>query len=851
MQIDASTNLLENYLKIASKNDETIDKDGNIKPIWANLFNNLQHLGLDNLNQRSLDIKNKLKENGVTYNISTQNSGENRAWKLDSIPFLYDANEWDTIKKGLVQRAVLLNEIYKDFYGSQKLIKDGVFPAHVLYGNDGFLPPCMDIKNPFKNQLSMYAVDFSRGPDQRLWILDNRTQSPSGSGYALENRGLLSSFLPELSKGIEPKKLAPYFNSFHTAITKNGKINSSELNIVYLTPGPFNETFFEHSYLASYFGYTLAQGSDLVVRSSSVFLKTVKGLEKVDVIIRRIDEDFSDPLELRKESQLGIPGLLQAMRAGNVIVINPPGTGILENHMLLPFMKSASRAILGEDLLMPNIATWWCGQPKELNYVLENLPKLIVKKGNRKIRHSSIFCRTLNEAELAKLREEIKQNPRDFVAQEECVLFTSPSLVDGQILPRLSATRAFLVSDGDSFKVMDGGLTRSSADPEKFVISNQLGGISKDTWIVDQHFLPQKEKLVFNSDKFSHRFNSLPSRAAENMFWAGRNTERVLTTVKFSRVILQFIQEEFSMDVKQQPHTLTILSKTLEALTYVNSEDFDFSKLETHSKYIQAVVSTRKKPGTVVSNLRNLLNCATTVNEKWNHDTKRYINAIENSMEEIGTIKTTHQTQRILERLQSRLFGFYGILGESFPRDDSYYFFEAGKYLERAINQVVLIKNIFLLKQSSEIEKELLETLLHNNNILVFYRQLYKSFMNLETTLDMLLLDETLPCSVSFLINKLNNNLQKLPKETFGVRLTPTLALVLETQTMVRLTKVEDLGVYNEDSHEMFNLHSFLDKIEELLSKVTENLTNQYFTHTLIQHSLVEYTDTDILNNEI
>ena len=484
MLTEASVNLLQSYQAGLTSYDEVLDPNGKLKPHWQALFATLEKLGIGELQNRNQEIISKLRENGVTYNVYGSPDGMNRPWQLDPIPFLIEHREWDKISKGLQQRAVLLDLILKDVYGPRNLVKDAVIPAELVFENTGFLRPCIDIKVPGPRQLTLFAADMARGPDGQMWVLDSRTQAPSGSGYTLENRIVMSKLLPELADGMYVSKLSPFFNSIQNTVLRLSDKTRDAPNIVYLTPGPGNEAYFEHAYLASYLGYTLAQGDDLLVRNGSVWLKSIDGLQKVDVIVRRVDDDWCDPLELREDSRLGVPGLLQAIRLGNVQVMNPPGSGVLENHAFLAFMENICQYFLGEKLIMPNVATWWCGHQKELTYVLDNIDELIIKKANRKSKFASIYGRTLTDEGKASLKAMIAQRPHDFIAQQEVSLSTTPSLINGVIEPRYAALRAFMVADENGYHVMQGGLTRSSAVKDRFVISNQQGGFSKDTWIV-------------------------------------------------------------------------------------------------------------------------------------------------------------------------------------------------------------------------------------------------------------------------------------------------------------------------------------------------------------------------------
>ncbi|MEZ4905238.1 MAG: circularly permuted type 2 ATP-grasp protein [Spirosomataceae bacterium] len=295
MLTDTDSNLLQSYQQEINSYDETIGNNGLVKPHWQQLFASLGKLGINELEVRKQEIINRLRENGVTYNVYESPNGLNKPWLLDPIPFLIEQKEWLNITNGLKQRTRLLDLIFKDIYGPQQLVKDAILPPELVFDNTGFLRPCFDLKLPSQNQLILYAADMARGPDGRMWIVDNRTQSPSGLGYTYENRRIMSKLLPELTEGMFVERLSPFFSHVNQTVTKLVNYEKENPNVVYLTPGPKNETYFEHAYLASHLGYTLAQGDDLLVRNGYVWLKSIDGLEKVDVIIRRVDDEWYDP----------------------------------------------------------------------------------------------------------------------------------------------------------------------------------------------------------------------------------------------------------------------------------------------------------------------------------------------------------------------------------------------------------------------------------------------------------------------------------------------------------------------------------------------------------------------------
>ena len=337
----------------------------------------LRAIGPAELARRWALAERRIRENGITYNIYGDPLGAHRPWRTDVVPLLMPAEEWQYIEAGVTQRAELLSRLLEDLYGPQELLKAGKLPAALLYGNPAFLRPLVGIKVPPHSALHMLAVDLARSPDGQWWVLADRTQAPSGSGYALENRTIVADLLPELFRYSNVTRLAPFFRAQREAlIAMSGLVHP---RVVLLTPGPHNETYFEHSYLAKYLGFTLVEGADMTVRDRKVYLKTVGGLEQVDVILRRVDDNFCDPLELRGDSLLGVSGLVSAIEAGNVKVANALGSGLIESASVMPFLPGLARDLLGQELKLPSVATWWCGQKDALAWVLDHLDSVVVK----------------------------------------------------------------------------------------------------------------------------------------------------------------------------------------------------------------------------------------------------------------------------------------------------------------------------------------------------------------------------------------------------------------------------------------------------------------------------------------
>src|SRR5262245_25515738 len=464
--------------------DEMLAAPGTLRPHWQRFIQALDAMPGEDLARRWEHARRTIRENGVTYNVYGDPRGTNRPWELDTIPLLMPEQEWRGLEDGLIQRARLLNLIVSDLYGRQSLLLEGHLPPALVFANPAFLRPCQGYPVPRGICLHHLAIDLARSPDGQWWVLSDRTQAPSGTGYALENRIVLSGTFPDLFRDCQVRRLASFFRAFRDTLSGVASPRGRRPRIVILTPGPFNETYFEHSYLARYLGFTLVQGSDLTVRENRVFVKMLEGLQPVDVILRRLDDSFCDPLELLADSFLGVAGLVEAVKAGNVVVANALGSGLVETAAIMPFLPGLCTHFLGEPLRLPSVATWWCGQDNARSYVLQHLDQIVIKPAFPSLAMEPVFARELSNDERTKLVDRICQRPHAFVGQEQVALSTAPVWINQQLQPRSIVLRAYLVASGDSYLVMPGGLTRMSVGPDTSVVSMQRGGGSKDTWVL-------------------------------------------------------------------------------------------------------------------------------------------------------------------------------------------------------------------------------------------------------------------------------------------------------------------------------------------------------------------------------
>ena len=528
--------LYQTPLRYGATYDELSGDGVTPRPHWAHLMESLQAIGPEELAHRWARAERRIRENGITYNIYGDARGQS-AWRIDIVPFLIPANEWRAIEAGIIQRAQLLSLLLEDLYGSQSLVAQCHFPAALLYANPAFLRPLVGVHVPASSYLHLLAVDLARSPDGQWWVLADRTQAPSGAGYALENRTIVSDVLPDLFRTSDVLRLAPFFRAQRDALTSLAQ--KANPRIVLLTPGPYNETYFEHSYIARYLGFTLVQGADLTVRDRHAYLKTVDGLEQVDVILRRVDDSFCDPLELRGDSLLGVPGLVDAIIAGNVKIANALGSGLIETAAIMPFLPGLCTHLLGEKLKLPSVATWWCGQGYALEWVLDHLDSVVVKPAFPSRGMEPVFGADLPQSEKGKFEQKMRAHPHEYVAQEQIALSTTPVWNNGSLNSRSMVLRTYVLNTGSEWVTIPGGLVRV-AEADGSVVSMQRGGHSKDAWVlwdspVDTFSLLRPRNAPVELRRVPR---VVPSGVADNLFWLGRYVERAENVARILRAIV-------------------------------------------------------------------------------------------------------------------------------------------------------------------------------------------------------------------------------------------------------------------------------------------------------------------------
>ena len=841
------TNWLGSY-NTHQGNDELFSLNDGVKPYWDKLFTAFDTLGVSGLTARQKDIDWLLSENGVTYNVYNDPQGMHRPWNLNVVPFVLHQKEWDQVTQGIKQRAEILNLVLKDVYGEGKLIKEGVIPYEVIYGHRGFLRQCSGMELNTEKYLSIYAADLCRGTDGRLWVVNDRTEAPSGMGYALENRSTINRILPEMFAQMNIKRHSAFFQELNQMLVDAAPGKKENPNIVILTPGSHNETYFEHAYMASFLGYPLVQGNDLVIRDGFVCMKSLQGLKQIDVILRRVDDVFTDPLELREDSHLGVAGLLDVVRRKNVSVINPVGSAVIENPGLIPFMPAIAKYFLNEELILPQIASWWCGQENEKNYVLGNLSKLVVKRIDRTNRESIYFGEFLNPEELDALKKVIQERPYRFVAQERINFSTAPNFSNSVLEPRNIVARAFCIASKNEYSVMQGGLVRVSPNVDTVQVSNQRGGTSKDFWIMQD--TPVRQELNRQWQKKTSiaisGLNDLPSLTAENLFWAGRYVGRTLVTARFIRVVMRQMALIQHTNERPDSEKLRVLFK---AVTHITDTYPGFTEktkdgkgaMDDPMQEMLSVILDANKVGSLAHTLQMFSNSYYSIRNLWSSDMWRVFENIQKTWNTfvVGEDRSVNRILKVLNQLITRLIAFMGLIEESIMVQQGLLLYFIGLQMEQSTLTITKCRALLSIKYDEQVEYDLLEYLLTSHESLNIYRYSYRSHIQLEHVLELVLLDMDYSRSLTFMINRLQKDIARLPHSEEDHQLSNYQKFVFEAFSKLRLAESTKLAKTKSDKDfRREELEKLLKQLSELLYKTSQAISNTYFNHTDKQNQM-------------
>ncbi len=791
--------------------DEMMDADGRVRAHWRPFLGMLAALGPEEINRRFAAADRYLRSSGVFYRVYEDAAGIERPWPLSHVPLIIDPTEWRDLEAGLIQRAVLLEAVLADAYGPSQLCRDGRLPAALIAGNPEFLRPLVGVAPPGGTHLRFYAVDIARGADGRWWVLGDRAQAPSGAGYAIENRLALSRAIPGIYRSTRVERVAPFFQAFQAELAALSR--QDDAHICVLTPGPMSETYFEHAYLARYLGFLLVEGEDLSVRDDGVFVRTVSGLQRTEVLLRRIDADFADPLELNAASRLGAPGLLQAVRDGKIVMINALGAGLVEARAMMAFLPALSRVILGSDLAIPNVATWWLGQADIREQMIENLDSVVIAAAfeSHVDGHSGreVLGAKLGDAEREALVRSIRNRGVDYAAQEAVTLSSMPVWRDGRLQPRPFTLRLYLAKVADRWQVMSGGFVRIADDAGTRAVSLQRGAATADAWmlargpVAETTLLPAPERI-----EVQRASGLLPSRAADNLFWVGRYVERAETTLRLVRALMNRVAEA---DESMAP-VIAALTSLLEA--WGAAPDEIGSAPATF--VARAALAAGDLPGSLPALTNAARSAASVIRDRFSPDAWRAINDLATMIAMPLTLGPAESA--IIERVEAALriiASLSGLAQENMTRLAGWHFLELGRRIERGVLTGRLAR-AFALPGAPEGG---LDVLLELADSQITYRQRYVMVAASAPVIDLVILDPNNPRSMAFQLDRIEAHLSALPRRSAAGRLSPVQQIAAAIATRLRTIEA---GTMDE---------ALILDAEQSLMKLSDAITTSYLTN--------------------
>ena len=746
------------YRPLPGVPDEFIGVDGRPRDAWLTFIARLVELGPEEIQRRFATADRHIRDSGVSYR--AYGDKNEKSWPIGHLPLLLGAEDWSAIAQGVVQRADLLEMILKDVYGEGRLIEDGALPAAAVAGCADYLQPLAGMLRKGQHHLHIYAADLGRGPDGKWWVLGDRTQAPSGSGYALANRLVLSQTFPNLYRDMNVERLAPFFDAFRAGLAS--RANRSDPRICLLTPGPYNETYFEQAYLARYLGLQLVEGADLTVRDGFLQIRTIAGLKRADVVLRRIDSDFADPLELNARSHLGVPGLLDALRDGGVVVANALGSGVVESPVMMSFMPSLCRRVLGEDLLLPNIATWWCGQARERETVLARMDELALAGayGNSVpggLRYQSVIGASMSGEDKDELRRAIRTRGIDWVGQEIVKLSTTPVWRDGQLAPRPFTLRVYAARTPQGWTIMPGGFCRVSHRLDARAVNMGAEAESTDVWVLGDapvahtSLLPSEGKV-----RIRRVLGNLPSRAADNLFWFGRYLERAEAVLRVTRALAGRLIE-INTPLSDAPWTMRRLEVLLDRAGALPEERDSL----VGTALAAVALFGKEEFGSAFSLVADARRAASFIRERLSTDTWRLIEDVYEGLDRDQKVGLTEAdvTERVDTSLR-RLVAIAGLSQENMNRGAGWHLLDMGRRVERAINTCRFARRL----ACPEGFADGLSTLLELIDSQITYRSRYLVGLSLQLVRDMVILDTYNPRSVAFQVERLAEHFGNLPR---------------------------------------------------------------------------------------
>jgi uncharacterized circularly permuted ATP-grasp superfamily protein/uncharacterized alpha-E superfamily protein len=729
----------------APRYDETIAPDGSLRAGWRAVAETAVGLTEDDLRRVGGDIERFLANDGVTYTPAEQDPGP---WRLDPFPLILDAAQWAPLEVGLAQRAELLNAILVDLYGPQRLLSTGVLPPAVVFAHRGFLRVSARASAHDPHPLLLAATDLGRSASGEWQVIADRAQAPSGIGYAMENRRVVSRVLPELYRQAGLHRMAPFFQALRSTLIDAAPEHAPNPRVVVLSPGTMSETAYDQAFVASSLGFPLVEGSDLVMRDGAVWMRVFGRLERVDVILRRVDADWSDSLELRKGSRLGVAGLSEAVRRGSVRVVNGLGAGVLENPGLLPFMPAMCELLLDEPLRLPSVQTHWTGEPRAMDRVLDRMDELVVRSID-----DSVDVDRMDRDRVVGL---IRAEPHRFVGQERMSLSQAPTLGARGVHPQPVTLRTFTLRYGSTYRPLVGGLAS--------VVDADLNPSSKDVWVLKEHPEDPDQGLVDVLPLTNVRAPAaMVPRVLEDMFWFGRYAERAEDMLRLVLTV-----HASADDIRSRPHATggTSLDVLLGAIQWLSPSPRAQDDVDDD---LRSLMLDAHRPGSVAQSVGALRDAAQSVRDQLSPDTWQAFGSADRATAHLLAYRYSHQVAESASQMLTGILSLQGVTA-NMMRDPGWQMIGAGRAIERGLQLCHLLRATATMRRGFAVDRDVHQGVLTATESAVTHRRRYRGAVRLGSVLELLLTDAQNPRSLAFGIAALREHLAAMPESTGSTR---------------------------------------------------------------------------------
>ena len=792
--------------------DEVVGPDGALRPAWKGLAEQAVAITAADLRRADGDITAFLADDGVTYARPGDGPGP---WQLDPVPLIIDAASWSRLEVGLAQRAELLNAVLADLYDKQRLLSGGILPPAVVLGHSGFTRVVARASSRDPRPLVFSATDLGRDAEGQWRVLGDRAQAPSGLGYAMENRRVVSRVLPELYREAGLHRMEPYFWALRSALLQSAQGDQADPRVVVLSPGTHSETAYDQAFVASALGFPLVQGSDLVVRDGWVWMTSPSaGLERVDVILRRVDAAWSDPLEMRGESQLGVAGLTEAVRRGRVRIVNGLGASVVENPGLLPFMPAMCEALLGEQLRLESVPTWWCGDPRSLEHVLDRLGSLQV----RTIDGPSSGLARLSRREVT---DRILAAPHRYVGQERLPLSQAPTWgaggrMKGVATPRPVTLRTFTLRYGSAYRPLVGGLAHVFESTDR----GEVPSSSKDVWVLKESPGDTDQGLNDVLPMTTARSVSvLVPRILEDMFWLGRYAERAEQMLRLVLTVHPYAEDFQERPSSTGGQTLGVLMDAIHALAGpVRGQHPD-----PYGADFRSLLLDPSRVGSVAHSLSGLRDAMQGVRDQLSGDAWRGFGTIDRATQSLLAQPHSHQVAESAGRMLTGILALHGVT-TSMMRDEGWHMIGAGRSIERSLQLCHLLGATTTVRRGIDVDREVLNAVLVASESAVTHKRRYRGYVRPAGVLELLFLDVENPRSMVFCLGELRHHLAAQPSSTGSTRPERLLGDLDDELARTDVATLVAIGGVGRP-----NLEAYLAASAATLTRLAESVHEQHF----------------------